>query len=191
MNIFKPHRFPAVCLVMIGVYSFHNAHADLGAYNFTLKGNVTNTTCGVDETEAHKIVTLGKNATRQLKTPGERTSRVPIPFNLSQCPPNAEVKFTFIGDQSTANNQLLALTNATATTTAQHVAVEISDASGNRVPMNNLSRYPNDVTTSSRPFLVDASGNLSTVFYANYIATDASATAGTANAYAEFRIDYQ
>lgn len=191
MNVFKKNFYPAVCFIIMNCYSLNYAHADLGTYNFTLKGNATNSTCGVEESESHKIVDLGKNSTRQLKVPGAKGPRIAIPFNLSQCPPNAAVTFTFIGEQNLVNNQFLALTNANAAATAQHVAIELTDSDRNRVPISKTSRFPGDLVGKSRPFLVDANGKVSAVFYANYVATDAAATAGIANAYAEFRIDYQ
>ncbi|MFW1947638.1 fimbrial protein [Acinetobacter bereziniae] len=180
-----------ICLFLINIGLHTQANAALGTYNFILKGNATNSTCGVEESEAHKVVYMGRTATRQLKTPGDKGPRVAIPFNLVQCPPNAEVTFTFIGDQNAVNNQFLALTDANAVTTAQHVAIEITDANRNRVPISKTSRFPSDPSSKSRPIVVDDNGNISTVFYANYVATDAPATTGYANAYAEFWIEYQ
>lgn len=165
--------------------------AALGTYNFTLKGNATTATCGVEEGDAHKYVNLGRTATRQLKNPGHRGSRVPIPFNLSLCPVGAAVTFTFSGQQDAVNNQLLALSNLNDPNTAKHVAIEISDNNYSRVPISKSSQLPNETSNKSRPFPVDANGKVSTIFYANYMVTDGAATTGTANAYAEFWIEYQ
>lgn len=191
MNKFKQNLYRTACLLMVNIGLYSDAHADLGTYNFTLKGNATTATCGVDESQANKVVYMGRTATRQLKTPGDKGPRVAIPFNLMQCPVGSAVTVTFIGDQNIVNNQFLALTDANATTTAQHVAIEITDANRNRVPISKNSKFPSDPSNKSRPILVDANGNVATVFYANYIATDGPATTGYANAYAEFWIDYQ
>ncbi|KAF5301934.1 hypothetical protein FQR65_LT19168 [Abscondita terminalis] len=123
-----------------------------------------------------------------MKTPGKnKGARVAIPFNLVQCPPGAEVTFTFFGEQNSVNNQLLALSDPDTTTTAQHVAIELTDSNRNRVPISTSANQSN----KSLPFIVDTNGNVSTVFYAHYVATDAGATAGIANAYAEFWVEYQ
>lgn len=167
------------------------SHAVLGTYNFTLKGNATTATCGVEEGDANKYVTLGKTSTRFLKTPGDRGPRIPIPFNLSLCPAGVSVTFTFSGQQDTVNNQLLALSNLNDPNTAKHVAIEISDNNYNRVPISKASKLSNETANKSRPFPVDANGKVSTIFYANYMATDGAATAGIANANAEFWIEYQ
>ncbi|KAF1026087.1 MAG: putative fimbrial-like protein SfmF [Acinetobacter bereziniae] len=191
MNEFRKNLYRTAYLLMmnIGLYSY--AHADLGTYNFILKGNATNSTCGVEESEAHKIVDMGLTSTKFLTKPGDKGPRVAIPFNLVLCPVGTEVRFTFIGEQNPVNNQLLALSNPNAATSAQHVAIELTDSNRNRVPISKTSRFPDDLANKSRAFLVDANGNASVVFYANYIATDASATPGFANAYAEFWVEYQ
>lgn len=174
----------AIGLLGLGLYS--QSHAVLGTYNFTLKGNATTATCGIDEGDANKIVELGTTAARLLKTSGDKGPRVAIPFNLSYCPVGASVIFTFIGEQDLVNNQLLALTNPNDPNTAKNAAIEISDRNYNRVPISTSSQAGN----KSQPFTVDANGSLSILFYANYMATGV-ASAGTANAYAEFLIEYQ
>lgn len=187
MNILKKTLYRTVSLLMINLSLYDYAHAELGTYNFTLKGNVTLVTCGVDSGAADKSIDMGKMSIRNLKKPGDKSPRMPIPFNLIQCPPNAQVTFSFVGEQNSIDKQLLALSNANATTTAKHVAIEITDANYNRVPIS----LSGGTLNKSPIFLADNNGNLSVVFYANYIATDGAATAGVANANAEFRIEYQ
>ena len=176
---------------LFGLSICSSSNAALGTYNFTLKGNATTATCGVEEGDANKYVTLGLTSTRFLKTPGDRSPRVPIPFNLSLCPVGASVTFMFTGEQDAANNQLLALSNLNDPNTAKHVAIEISDNQYTRVPICKSSQFPTAPSYKSRPFPVDANGKVSTIFYANYMATDGAATTGIANAYAEFLIEYQ
>lgn len=126
----------------------------------------------------------GANVDKKSKSPGDKSPRVAIPFNLVQCPANAQVTFTFVGTQNAVDKQLLALSNANATTTAKHAAIEMTDRDRNRIPISIAGGQSN----KSQPLLADANGNLSVIFYANYIATDASATAGSANANAVFLI---
>ncbi|ENW00305.1 hypothetical protein F938_00949 [Acinetobacter bereziniae LMG 1003 = CIP 70.12] len=187
MNIMNKCLYHTLCFLMInfGLHSY--AHAVLGTYNFTLKGNVTLFTCGVDQGAATQTIKMGTMSIRNLKKPGDKSPRMPIPFNLMQCPANAQITFSFVGEQNTVNKELLALSNANATTTAKHVAIEITDANHNRVPIS----LSGGTLNKSPIFLADDNGNLSVVFYANYVATDGAATAGVANANAEFRIEYQ
>lgn len=187
MSFIKNKYYLIVYMFMINFSLYNYAHAALGTYNFTLKGNVTLVTCGVDSGTADKSIDMGKMSIRNLKKPGDKSPRMPIPFNLIQCPPNAQVTFSFVGEQNSIDKQLLALSNANATTTAKHVAIEITDAKHNRVPIS----LSGGTLNKSPIFLADNNGNLSVVFYANYIATDGAATAGIANANVQFRIDYQ
>lgn len=175
----------SLSLTLSSLYS--DAHAELGTYNFTLSGNVTLSTCGVTQGTENMQINMGRMSIKNLKSPGDKSPRVAIPFNLVQCPANAQVTFTFVGTQNAVDKQLLALSNANATTTAKHAAIEMTDRDRNRIPISIAGGQSN----KSQPLLADANGNLSVIFYANYIATDASATAGSANANAVFLIEYQ
>ncbi|MCU4313822.1 fimbrial protein [Acinetobacter bereziniae] len=187
MNIMKKCLYHTFFLLMINFSLQSYAHAVLGTYNFTLKGNVVLFTCGVDQGAAIQAIKMGTISIRSLKKPGDKSPRMPIPFNLMQCPANAQITFSFIGEQNSVDKELLALSNANATTTAKHVAIEITDSNRNRVPIS----ISGGTTNKSPVFLADANGNLSVIFYANYVATDGAVTAGVANANAEFKIEYQ
>lgn len=72
---------------------------------------------------------------------------------------------------------MLALNDAS---TASRVAVEIRDADKSRL----------DLQQASQPVTVDAQGNATLSFYANYIATADNPQPGKADADATFMINY-
>ncbi|MFW1800777.1 fimbrial protein [Acinetobacter nematophilus] len=150
----------------------------LGRINFELYGVVTISTCGVLDSESEKYVDLGKHGTKNLASAGDKSLVVAIPFDLSNCPPNGSVNVTFSGNKDSVNNELLAIENNA--NSAKNIAIEISDKNKKRIPIG----------VKSENMLVDQNGNLSTLFYANYIVTQNRSTAGWANANAQFTVQY-
>jgi minor fimbrial subunit len=147
--------------------------------NLYLSGEVTEITCGVLIGDKEKNVDLGTNATNNLKKVGDRTMPVPMLFNLSNCPASGSVGITFKGIEDTENNELLSL--ELIKNSASNIAIEISDKNQKRLPLG----------TKSKKLIGDANGNISAVFYANYIVTKGFATPGVANANVEFTITYE
>jgi type 1 fimbria pilin len=163
---------------VLGVQQLGHAESILGKINYELYGVVTVSTCGVVESESEKYVDLGKYGTKNLASVGDKSLAVAIPFDLSNCPPNGSVNVTFSGSKDSINNELLAIENNA--NSAKNIAIEISDKSKKRIPLG----------MKSDNMLVDQNGNLSTLFYANYIVTQSSSTAGFANANAQFTVEY-
>lgn len=64
MNVLKQNLYRTACLLIMNIGLYNYAYADLGTYNFILKGNATNSTCGVEESQAHKIVDMGLTSTK-------------------------------------------------------------------------------------------------------------------------------
>lgn len=155
-----------------------NAANELAAINYELYGVVTVSTCGVLDSEKEKYVDLGKYATKNLSSVGDKSLAIAIPFNLSNCLANSSVNLIFNGNKDAINNQLLAIENNA--NSAKNIAIEISDKNKKRIPIG----------IKSESLLVDQNGNLSTLFYANYIVTQNSSTAGLANANAQFTVQY-
>ncbi|MFW1745482.1 fimbrial protein [Acinetobacter guillouiae] len=156
-----------------------NLHAAEASINLYLSGEVTEITCGVLIGDKEKKVDLGTNATNNLKKVGDRTMPVAIQFNLSNCPASGSVGVTFNGIKDVENNELLSLDKIN--NSASNIAIEISDKNKKRLPLG----------TKSGKLIGDVNGNISTLFYANYIVTKGSATPGIANANAEFTITYE
>ena len=152
------------------------AQADtaLGEINIRLYGNIVDFTCVAEGSD--KAVPLGTWPTKQLSTTGSRTQPMPFTLKLTGCPPGA-ASITFSGKADGSNSGLLALNDAS---TASHVAVEIRDADKTRLALQQ----------ASQPVSVDAQGNATLSFYANYIATADNPQPGRADADATFMINY-
>lgn len=152
---------------------------EVGRINYRLTGTVIVYTCGINISTADKYVDLGTWAATQIVFYGHGyTSFVPFNFQLTDCPPNAKVFFTFRGTKDSTDSELLALKQTA--NSAQNVAIEIANDKGERIPVG--TRY---FTTQ-----VDDQGNGEAKFQARYRATKANPTAGEANADATFVITY-
>jgi P pilus assembly protein, pilin FimA len=152
------------------------ADTPLGEINIELTGNVVDFTCVVEAGDSDKSVELGRWATKQLRQSGSTTSLMPFTLSLTGCPPGA-ASITFAGKPDESDVSLLGLN---ASSQASRVAVEIRDSDRNRLPLQQ----------ASREVAVDAKGNATLQFYANYIATADDPQPGIADADATFNINY-
>ncbi|MCX5469021.1 fimbrial protein [Acinetobacter sp. A-IN1] len=177
-HISSAFKMLVVTVSVLGISHIGHTESILGKINYELYGVVTISTCGVLDSESEKYVDLGKYATKNLANVGDKSFAVAIPFDLSNCPPNGSVNVTFSGNKDSINNELLAIENNI--NSAKNIAIEISD--------NNKKRIP--IGLKSENMLVDQNGNLSTLFYANYIVTQNRSIAGLANANAQFTVEY-
>lgn len=156
-----------------------DSNVELGRVNIELSGIVTLATCGVLSSEQDKYIQLGSIASKDLPSVGSQSKETPIHFEMSNCPPNGTVTLTFEGNRDTNNAELLAIDALI--NKAENVAIEIRDQDKKRLALGKKSE-----AISS-----NANGNVSALFYANYIVTKAQAQAGKANANAQFTIEYQ
>jgi len=148
----------------------------LGAVNIELFGNVVDYTCVVEAADSDKSVELGRWATKQLRNAGSTTSVIPFTLSLTGCPPGS-ASITFAGKADDSDPTLLGLNGGS---NASRVAVEIRDADRSRLPLQQ----------ASKEVAVDALGNATLQFYANYIATADNPQPGKADADATFMINY-
>lgn len=158
--------------------TYANTSGELGKINLELYGVVTTASCGVLESEQEKYVRLGTISSKNLSQTGDQSAAIPFQFELRNCPPDGTVTITFDGVKDTDNIELLALENAT--NKAENIAIEIRDHDKKRLAIGQVSQN----------FQVDADGHASALFHANYIVTKGQATAGIANANAQFSIQY-
>lgn len=155
------------------------AQADLRAINIRLSGTVVALGCTVEPGDVDKPVNLGEWATKQLKKNGSSTNPVAFSISLTGCTASG-VTLAFTGTKDKTDNSLLALNNG-GSNAAQGVAVQIMDSQRNRISVGDNA--PRGV--------VDANGNLTLNFYANYVATaDSGVTAGVADADSIFTLTY-
>lgn len=181
-NRFKKYILPLNILIVSLSSSWINVYAANGLADNPLQvhllGEITFYACGIAATEENKYINLGQNATRELKSVGDKSVSMPIPFTLMDCPPDSPVTITFEGPRDALNNGYLAIESGSSAAT--NVAIEMLDSKRNHLPFGQKSNFTSD-----------ANGNLSTQFYAHYIVTRTSSTPGIVKAKATFLIEYQ
>jgi minor fimbrial subunit len=165
-------------LLAVALWGCGSAKAEnaLGEINIELYGNVVDYSCVVEASDSDKSVNLGRWATKQLRNAGSTTSVIPFTLSLTGCPPGL-ASITFAGKADDSDPSLLGLNGSS---TASRVAVELRDADQRRLPLQQ----------ASREVAVDALGNVTLQFYANYIATADNPQPGKADADATFTINY-
>ena len=134
------------------------------------KGEVVNAACAVDAGSIDQTVQLGQVRSAKLATAGSTSSAVGFNIQLDDCDTSVATKASvaFSGTSvDTTNTSVLALQNSAAGS-ATNVGVQILDKTG--TPLND--------------------GTNIIPFQARYYATGA-ATAGTANADATFKVQYE
>ncbi|WP_435955402.1 fimbria assembly protein [Dryocola sp. BD626] len=153
-----------------------SADSPLGEINIELHGTVVDYACYVETGQDNKTVQLGTWPTKQLRTAGSTTQSIPFTVKLNGCPPGS-ASITFSGKNVAGNPALLALNDASSAT---NVAVQLRDKDKTQLPLDQASQ---DVA-------VDANGDATLSFYANYIAIADNPQPGKADADATFMINY-
>lgn len=147
----------------------------LGTININLHGNVVDFSCTVNTADIDKTVDLGRWPTTQLLNAGDTTALVPFSLRLEGCPPGS-VAILFTGTPASDTN-LLALDDPAM---AQTVAIELRNSDRSRLALGEAS--PTEE--------VDANGNVTLNFFANYRALASGVRPGVAKADAIFMINY-
>lgn len=147
----------------------------LGTININLHGNVVDFSCTVNTADIDKTVDLGRWPTTQLLNAGDTTALVPFSLRLEGCPPGS-VAILFTGTPASDTN-LLALDDPAM---AQTVAIELRNSDRSRLALGAAS--PTEE--------VDANGNVTLNFFANYRALASGVRPGVAKADAIFMINY-
>ena len=165
-----------LALALAAASASAGADNSLGEINIELRGNVVDYSCYVEAGDDNKTVQLGTWPTKQLSTVGSTTQSMPFTVKLNGCPPGS-ASITFSGKTASGNPGLLALNG---TSSAKNVAVQLRDKDKVQLPLEQASQ---DVA-------VDADGNATLRFYANYIALTDNPQPGKADADATFMINY-
>jgi type 1 fimbria pilin len=147
----------------------------LTGVNIHLSGNIVALGCTVDPDDVNKVVNLGEWATKQLHYPYGHSEPVVFTIHLTGCSASG-VTLAFSGTKDANDNTLLALNEES---TASGIAVEIMDASRNRINMGD----------NAQRVVVDSQGDVVLTFSACYRAV-AAPSAGTAVADSEFTLTY-
>ena len=147
----------------------------LGTININLHGNVVDFSCTVNTADIDKTVDLGRWPTTQLLSAGDTTALVPFSLRLEGCPPGS-VAILFTGTPASDTN-LLALDDPAM---AQTIAIELRNSDRSRLALGAAS--PTEE--------VDANGNVTLNFFANYRVLASGVRPGVAKADAIFMINY-
>ncbi|MFJ3164493.1 type 1 fimbrial major subunit FimA [Serratia sp. CY54717] len=147
------------------------------------KGEIVNAACAVDAGSVDQIVKLGQVRSAKLATAGSTSSAVGFNIQLDDCDTTVSTKASvaFSGTAvDTTNKSVLAL-QGSAAGGATNVGVQILDKTGTPLALDGA-------TFSAATTLNDGANAIP--FQARYYATGA-ATAGTANADATFKVQYE
>ncbi|BBQ82234.1 MULTISPECIES: type 1 fimbrial major subunit FimA [Enterobacteriaceae] len=181
--------FHKVALVIISALSLSSAAA-LAADTTTVnggtvhfKGEVVNAACAVDAGSVDQTVQMGQVRSAKLATAGSTSSAVGFNIQLNDCDTNVSTKASvaFSGTAiDTTNTTVLAL-QGSASGGATNVGVQILDNKGTPLALDGAT-FSNATTLNDGTNVIP--------FQARYYATGA-ATAGTANADATFKVQYE
>lgn len=168
-------------LSLSGVANAATTTVNGGTIHFT--GEVVNAACAVDAGSTDQVVKMGQVKTSSLASANSTSSAVGFNIQLNDCDTTvatqAAVAFSGTAVSSTFNTAL-ALQGSSAGN-AKNVGIQILDRTGAPLALDGAS-------FSAATTLIDGTNVIP--FQARYIATGV-ATAGTANADANFLVQYQ
>ncbi|MBV8042158.1 fimbrial protein [Pluralibacter sp.] len=158
------------------------AMADDGKVNFV--GNIIEQGCEVNSTIASPLdVKLGDVAKAALPAAGATAANTKFTLVLSNCPTDLQgkpVAVKYDGTPDQTDNDYLQLTDYGTTGIASGVAIQLLNGSGTALPLG----------TASEAKTIAASGDTNLDFFARYIATTDTVSAGTANGTVNFTLSY-
>lgn len=165
----------------IALLSLISMNAFAADGEITFEGSIVDTACTVDIGTGNKMtVTLGEISKTSFTGVGSTSSATEFNIKLKACPAaitSATVKFdgnAYSGDPST-----LALDGGE-TGVATGVGIQIKDSTETVVPL----------ATPSSSYTLQETEENTLPFYASYIQKAATVVAGTANATAQFTVNY-
>jgi major type 1 subunit fimbrin (pilin) len=173
----------ALSTLAMGSMAAHAATTTVYGGSVHFKGEVVNAACAVDAGSVDQIVQLGQVRSAKLATAGSTSTPVGFNIQLNECDTTVSTKASvaFSGTAvDSSNTTVLALQNSAAGG-ATNVGIQILDSTGTPLALNGA--------TFSSPTTLNDGTNI-IPFQARYYATGA-ATAGTANADATFKVQYQ
>jgi len=153
------------------------ANAASGTINFT--GSVESAACTVSPTSKSQTVNLGNVGASDFGASGTTTGSGKISVVLSSCPAAlTTASVSFGGTANAANPNILALSSATG---AKNVGVALyENDSSTQIPLG----------TKSKPQTLNSGADTTLTYFAKYMSTAATVTAGDAAAVADFTVMY-
>ncbi|WP_296246036.1 fimbrial protein [uncultured Enterobacter sp.] len=155
------------------------AFAAAGTVNFN--GNILDSACDVDVASQNQVVVLGDYYKTEFPATGSRTAATRFNIVLKNCPVTVtSAKVRFDGTPDATNASLLAIDSSVAGA-ATGVAINLMSADKADLPLHGSNGYSYALSSTT-----DNTLN----FYAQYISTAATVTAGPANSVANFSVVY-
>ncbi|EEZ0541932.1 type-1 fimbrial protein subunit A [Escherichia coli] len=169
----------------LGVATNASAATTVNGGTVHFKGEVVNAACAVNMNSADQTVQLGQVRAAKLATAGATSGAVGFNIQLDDCDfgnnvNSQSVKVIFAGASLSNHDDILA-TQSSAAGAASGVGIQILDSKGGVVTLNSDTAAEYTLTTGTNKI----------PFQARYIAPDGQVTAGTANADATFKVQYQ
>lgn len=146
-------------------------------------GSITDSSCNVDSGSTGQTVDLGKWASSYFTGTGSETTKTPFHIKVKDCPASvAKVAVLFDGAREQTDTSLLAINSGG----ASGVAIKLYEH--DQTTAVSLGK-----TTAKQAVTPDSSGSTGSAdleFYADYVSTGATVTAGDANGTANFNMIY-
>ncbi|MCX4181462.1 fimbrial protein [Enterobacter sp. HSTU-ASh6] len=156
-----------------------HAFAAAGTVNFN--GNILDSACDVDVASQNQVVVLGDHYKTEFPTTGARTAATQFNIVLKNCPVTVtSAKVRFDGTPDATNASLLAI-DSSAAGAATGVAINLMTADKADLPLHGSNSYS---------YVLSSTADNTLSFYAQYISTAATVTAGPANSVANFSVIY-
>ncbi|MGL5969665.1 MAG: fimbrial protein [Kluyvera sp.] len=196
-------KITVIALVVSSCLTVGSALAEDGTVHF--RGEITDSTCTVDQGDAEQYVDLHKVGTSSLNgSVGKTTSPTAFEIKLRDCPAvftTASAVFSGTEDSDSTGNLAIGSGNAPVNDTgnpsgdftgidASGAALPAASATG--VAIQILNRSDNSVVELFKPSAATdiSSGSATLKFLAQYISTKSVVTPGTGNADAQFTVTY-
>ncbi|MCS3432299.1 type 1 fimbrial major subunit FimA [Klebsiella sp. BIGb0407] len=175
-----------LALIVISALSFGSVAAQAVTVNggtVHFKGEVVNAACAVDAGSIDQIVQLGQVRSAKLASAGSTSSAVGFNIQLNDCDPTVSEKaaIAFSGTTVNGTNPTVLALQGSAAGGATNVGIQILDRTGVPLALDGA-------TIGEQTVLTDGTNIIP--LQARYYATGA-ATAGTANADATFKVQYE
>ncbi|MEH8712120.1 fimbrial protein [Klebsiella quasipneumoniae] len=149
----------------------------------TFNGSITDSSCNVDSNSSGQPVDLGKWASNYFTGTGAETTKTPFHIKVKDCPASVTtVAVLFDGAREQTDTSLLAINGGG----AKGVAIKLYEH--DQTTAVSLGK-----TTAKQTVTPGSSGGTGTAdleFYADYVSTAATVTAGKADGTANFNMIY-
>ena len=145
-------------------------------------GSITDTSCDIDSNSASQVIDLGKWASNFFTGAGSETTKTAFHIKVKDCPASVtKVAVLFDGTRDSNNSNLLAVNGG-----AQGVAIKLYEHDRSTAVSLGKTSAKQTVT----PGTSGGTGSADLEFYADYISTAATVTAGKADGTANFNMIY-